>query len=125
MRFRYRLGYYMVGFAIGLFVVAAIFSGKDVRCNYFPNARVLNALSEKPFEYSQTAQQRLSEGWVSKTDVTNTLKLGDVDFSRSNIKTGSGKLYVIEGQTTKRLPILLEVINYEDKAVLKDIKKDK
>jgi len=106
-----------------LFVVAAIFSGKDNRCNYFPNARVLNDLSTKPFFYSDKASKILSEKWVDTTDIKNTLKLGDVDFDKSNVPLKKGKLYIIEGKTIKNQQITLKVINYSDKAVLEDIVK--
>lgn len=121
MRIRHRFAYYLIGFTMGLFFVAAIFIGKDTRCNYFPNARVLNDLRNKPFHYSEKAKQILAEKWLDSTDIKNTLTYGDVDFDKSNIAEGSGKIYVIEGKTVKNQLITLEVINYSDKAVLKDI----
>lgn len=126
MKFVHRFAYYLVGLILGLFVVAAIFTGKDTRCNYFPNARVLNDLRNKPFNYSEKASQILSEKWVDTIDIKNTLKYGDVDFDKSNIELKKGKLYIIEGKTSKNEEITLKVINYSDKAVLEDIvKKDK
>lgn len=124
MRLRYRFGYYLVGFFMGMFVVAIIWSGKDTRCNYFPNARVLNDLRNKPFHYDIEASRRLSEDWVDFTDVKNTLTHGDVDFDKSNIKTDGGKLYIIYGKNKKNEDITLEVINYEKKAVLRNIIKE-
>ena len=124
MRLRYRFGYYLVGFFMGMFVVAIIWSGKDTRCNYFPNARVLNDLRNKPFHYDIEASRRLSEAWVDFTDVKNTLTHGDVDFDKSNIKTDGGKLYIIYGKNKKNEDITLEVINYEKKAVLRNIIKE-
>jgi hypothetical protein len=123
MRLRYRFAYYLIGFTLGLFFVTAMFIGKDTRCNYFPNARVLNDLRNKPFEYSENAVQILSQKWLDSTDIKNTLTYGDVDFDRSNVQVGSGKRYIIEGKTTKNQAITLEVINYTDKAVLKNITK--
>lgn len=109
---------------MGLFVVAAIFSGKDTRCNYFPNARVLNDLRNKPFHYSDEASRVLAEQWIDTIDIKNCLKYGDVDFDKSNIPVGNGKLYVIEGKTVQNQEITLNVINYPEKAVLdKVIKK--
>jgi hypothetical protein len=113
----------MAGFSIGLFFVAAIWSGKDTRCNYFPNARVLNDLRTKSFVYSETATAKIAQDWVDTVDVVNTLKYGDVDFDKSNVPTDGGKLYIVEGKTTKNIPITLQVVNYENKAVLKDILK--
>lgn len=121
MKFIHRFAYYLIGLIMGAFIVAAIFSGKDTRCNYFPNARVLNDLSTKPFFYSDKASVILSQKWIDTTDIKNTLKLGDVDFDKSNIPYKKGKLYVIEGKTKKNQAITLKVINYEDKAVLEDI----
>lgn len=125
MRLRYRFAYYLIGFTFGLFFVTAMFMGKDTRCNYFPNARVLNDLRNKPFVYSDEASAILSQGWIDSTDIKNSLTYGDVDFDQSNVQVGSGKRYIIEGKTVKNQFVLLEVINYSDKAVLKDITKVK
>lgn len=125
MKLRHRFAYYGIGFFMGLFFVAMIFMGKDTRCNYFPNARVLNDLRNKPFHYSEKATLLLSQNWVDTTDIKNTLTYGDVDFDKSNKREENGKLYVIEGKTKNNQPIVLEVINYNDKAVLRDIIKQK
>lgn len=125
MNFKYRFAYFLVGLVMGLFVISMIFSGKDVRCNYFPNARVLDNIRNKPFHYSDSAKLILSQNWIDTIDVKNTLTYGDVDFDNSNIKQENGKLYVIEGKTKQNQPIVLEIINYEDKAILKNIKKIK
>jgi hypothetical protein len=121
MKFAHRFAYYLLGLIMGSFVVAAIFSGKDTRCNYFPNARVLNDLRNKPFNYSDKASQILAEKWIDTTDIKNCLKYGDVDFDQSNIEYKKGKIYVIEGKTVKNQEIILKVINYPEKAVLDDI----
>ena len=102
MKFYQRFAYYLVGFSIGMFIVVVVWSGKDTRCNYFPNARVLNDIRNKPFHYDIEASRRLSEDWVDTIDIKNTLQYGDVDFDKSNIKTEGGKLYIIYGKTTKK-----------------------
>lgn len=121
MKFVHRFAYYLVGLVMGCFFVALVFSGKDTRCNYFPNARVLNNLRTKPFQYSEKAIQTLNEKWVDTTDVKNTLTFGDVDFDQSNVPFNKGKLYIIEGKTAKNQEIILKVTNYENKAVLEEI----
>nr|WP_315131757.1 DUF4258 domain-containing protein [uncultured Flavobacterium sp.] len=121
MKFIHRFAYYFIGLIMGMFFVAIIFSGKDTRCNYFPNARVLNDLRNKPFNYSDKASQILAESWIDTVDIKNTLKFGDIDFDQSNVEVEKGKLYVIEGKTLKNQEITLKVINYSDKAVLQDI----
>ncbi len=123
MKFYQRFAYYMVGFSIGIFFVAVVLSGKDTRCNYFPNARVLNDIRNKPFIYDTEASRRLSEDWVDTADVKNILTIGDVDFDKSNIPREGGKLYIIYGTTKKKKEVTLEVINYPEKAILKNILK--
>ena len=113
----------MIGLTLGLFIVAAIWSGKDTRCNYFPNARVLSNFRSKPLEFSPEVKQQLKDRFVDSIDIVNTLKTGDVDFDRSNIKVGGGKKYIVEGKTTKETPITLEIINFDDKAIVKQITK--
>ncbi|MBS7230706.1 DUF4258 domain-containing protein [Flavobacterium psychroterrae] len=126
MKFVHRFAYYLIGLVMGCFFVALVFSGKDTRCNYFPNARVLNSLRTKPFQYSEKAIKTLNEKWVDTSDVRKTLTFGDVDFDQSNIPFQKGKLYIIEGKTANNQEIILRVINYENKAILDDIvKKDK
>lgn len=121
MKFYQRFAYYLVGLIIGCFFVAMVLSGKDTRCNYFPNARVLNDLRNKPFQYSIEASRKLSEDWIDTIDIKNTLTYGDIDFDKSNKSYQKGKLYIIQGQTIKKDTITLRVINYANKAVLDDI----
>ena len=123
MKFVQRFAYYLVGLVIGSFFVALVFSGKDTRCNYFPNARVLNDLRNKPFEYSEKASQVLAEKWIDTIDIKNTLEYGDVDFDKSNTEFNKAKLYVIEGKTVKNQKIILKVSNHADKAILEEIEK--
>ncbi|MCW2118370.1 DUF4258 domain-containing protein [Flavobacterium sp. 7A] len=122
MNFFHRFAYYLVGLVMGLFFVAMVFSGKDTRCNYFPNARVLNDLRNKPFVYSPKASAVLAQPWIDTIDIKNTLEFGDIDFDQSNTEFGkNNKMYVIEGKTTKDQPIILKVINRSNKAVLEEI----
>jgi len=121
MKFVHRFAYYLIGLIMGCFFVALVFSGKDTRCNYFPNARVLNNLRTKPFQYSDKAIQTLNEKWIDTADIKNTLTYGDVDFDQSNVDFKKGKLYIIEGKTVKNQEIILKVVNYEKKAVLEEI----
>ncbi|ABQ05931.1 DUF4258 domain-containing protein [Flavobacterium johnsoniae] len=121
MKFVHRFAYYLIGLVMGCFFVALVFSGKDTRCNYFPNARVLNNLRTKPFQYSDKAIQTLNEKWIDTADIKSTLTYGDVDFDQSNVPFKKGKLYIIEGKTAKNQEIILKVVNYEKKAVLEEI----
>jgi len=123
MKFAFRLSYYLFGFIVGCIFLFFVLNQKKTRCSYFPNDRVLNNISTKPFHYSDVASKKLAEDWLDTIDIKNTLKYGDVDFDRSNVKYSNGKLYTIIGKTTKNQPIEVIIENYEDRAVLRDIKK--
>ena len=125
MRFRHRLGWYSIGFFLGIFFVSMIFMGKDTRCNYFPNARVLNNFRSKSFDYSDRAKADMAALGMQEKDVVAILYKGDVDFSRSNIKADGGKKYIVEGQTLAGQDVELTVINYDEKAVPKSVVKVK
>lgn len=123
MKLYQRFAYYFIGLAMGIFFVSLVLSGKDTRCNYFPNARVLNDIRNKPFYYDTVASIQISKKIVDTSDIKNILTHGDVDFDKSNKPYEGGKLYVIEGKNKKNEEITLEVINYSEKAVLKNINK--
>lgn len=123
MKFVHRLAYYMLGFSIGIVFLLFFLSGKHTRCSYFPNQRVLNDLRQKPVVYSDATILKLSNKEVDTVDIRNTLEFGDVDFGKSNVPDDNGKLYIIEGKTTKNEPITLEIVNMSDRILLKDIKK--
>ncbi|NUY79869.1 DUF4258 domain-containing protein [Flavobacterium sp. MAH-1] len=125
MKFYARFAYYIFGFAIGIFFVSMMWSQKGVSCNYFPNARVLNDIRQKPFYYSTQADSTFAQGWIDKNDIKYVLTKGDVDFSKSNVSVKGGKLYVISGETTKNQAVVLEVVNGSDKALLRKIEKSK
>ncbi len=121
MKFYQRFAYYLVGLIMGSFFVAMVFSGKDTRCNYFPNSRVLNDLRNKPFHYSEEANKKIEQKLISIEDIKNTLQYGDVDFDKSDVKSSKGKTYIIYGKTLKNKEVTFKIINYSDKAELVDV----
>jgi hypothetical protein len=57
--------------------VFLVFSGKDTRCNYFPNARGFEW-----FKNNSITPIKASFGWkwIDTADIKNTLQFGDVDL---------------------------------------------
>lgn len=98
--------------------------GKGMDFCYLPNARVLKNIRNKPFDYSEIAKQKLDQKIITLEDVKYILTEGDVDFELSKKPLQGGKLYVVNGETRKHVSITLEVINKEEKAILKDIIKN-
>ena len=128
MDFKTRLAYYLFGFFIGgLFLkfVLDYTGGKGMDFTYLPNARVLKNIRNKPFDYSDIAKQKIESKLISIEDIKYILTEGDVDFDLSKKPLQGGKLYIINGETKNNVPFTLEIINKEEKALLKDIIKTK
>lgn len=89
-----------------------------------PNCRVLKDLRSKPITYSDATTAKFAENWVSLEDIKKTLQHGDVDFSKSNVPMDKGKLYIVEGRNANNEDIIVEVINYSDRVIVKDVKKE-
>jgi hypothetical protein len=124
MKLKHRIAYYIFGLTLGFFLVAFIFNKRGQDFCYLPNCRVLKDFKAKGLTISPEAQNKLDEKWVTMEDIKNSLENGNVDFSKSNKPNpGGGKLYILETVTAKNEPVILEIVNHSDKAVLKDIKK--
>ena len=61
MNLLYRLGFYLVGFSIGLVFLTVILKGKKTSCNYGPNDRVISNLSKKSWKHQNRFYQWLLE----------------------------------------------------------------
>ena len=124
MDFKTRLAYYILGLFIGgLFLkfVLDYTGGKGMDFTYLPNARVLKNIRNKPFDYSDIAKQKIQSKLISIEDIKYILTEGDVDFDLSKKPIQGGKLYIINGETKENVSFTLEIINKEEKALLKDI----
>ena len=128
MKFSQRLAYYLGGLLLGTIIVVYFLQAKaesrNVNFCYFPNCRVLQDLRSKPMHYSPESEAILKENLVTLQDVKNCMQYGDVDFSISNKPFEHGKIYFIKGKNTKGEPITVSMVNYSDKVILKEIKKD-
>lgn len=120
MKFIQRLGYYLGGFALGLVLLMFFLNGKDASCDYGPNARTVKNISSKPIHYSNIASQFVNENALDSTTVSNLVKFGSVDFSKSKSKIDSCKVYYIENSYKER-NMLLKVKNCDSLATLIDI----
>lgn len=127
MKFKFRLAYYLFGLLLGLFFVVwflgAKAESKGVEFCYLPNCRVLQDLRKKPLVIEPTADSILKQNWINIEDIRQSLKHGDVDFSKSNKPYKKGKIYIIEGKTSQNEDIIITMINYNEKVILENIKK--
>lgn len=121
MKFPQRFAYYLLGLLIGGIIVYYFFDAKDTDFCYMPNCRVLKDLRSKPLTVSDKAQISFNDALVNMNDIKMCLTHGDVNFDKSNVFEQGGKLYVIEGQNTKKEAITVEMINYSEKVMIKDV----
>jgi len=99
MSFIKRLGYYLGGFSAGIIFLAFFLNGKRTRCNYSPDARVLNNLSKKEWVYSPGASKPFT---LDSLTIKALIKKGDVNFGSSEIEKDSCKIYLIETELELR-----------------------
>jgi hypothetical protein len=102
MKFTHRLGYYLGGFSIGLIFLAFFLSGKKVSCEYGPEARVLKNISTKKHMYSQEIYEFMKNNQIDSSEVAQIIRHGNVNFSESQTKLDSCKIYIIEGDHNER-----------------------
>lgn len=118
-----RVGFYLGGLSIGLIIFAFLVKGRGVKCefDYLPNARTLKNIRIKERMFSPEIRQLLDNNVIDTADISNILKYGDVDFSRSNIQVDDTcKLYVIEA-LLKNKDIELTVHNCDSTALIQKI----
>lgn len=123
MKFSQRLAYYLLGLLIGSTIVFYFLGAKGSEFCYLPNCRVLKDLRSKPIIVSDEAQIKFDQALIDMDDIKMCLTYGDVDFSRSNVEEQNGKLYVIKGQNENKQAVTLEIINYSERIMIKDVYK--
>ena len=85
MKFLYRLGFYLIGFSIGLIFLMIILKGKKTSCNYGPNDRVISNISKKIWK-----KQNNTSSAFDSIAFRRFLDRANVDFGKS--KTQKNKL---------------------------------
>ncbi len=125
MKLAARLAYYSVGFFIGIMILMFFLSGKKTSCDYGPDARVLKNIRIKNKSYDPSVLLFLKENQLDTSVVRNILNSGDVDFSNSNTKLDSCKIYAVEGEVDNK-NLILRIENCENQATIQQInfKKD-
>lgn len=108
MKTRFTL--YGIGFAIGIVLVFFFLGGKKASCNWLPNDRILNIISQKKITFSEEVNNKLSSTETDSLDVMQLLERGDIDFSKSQVKNEPCRNYWIEGLVDqKNLVITVEI----------------
>jgi len=105
-RFLKRLGWYLIGFSIGLVFLVFFVKKKSGETGldicYFPNCRVLKDLRSKPISYAEGLEQHFSPDsllWNS------FFRAGNIDFGASDTEAKPCKVYHIENEDQKMLTV--------------------
>ena len=93
-----RFALYGFGFALGLLIVFFFLGGKRASCNWMPNDRILNIIRQKQVLISEQVKADLPSIGVDSIRVMKMLEVGDVDFSKSQVKKEPCRNYWIEDQ---------------------------
>lgn len=88
MSFLKRLSYYLGGFSVGIVLLIFFLSGKNTRCTYTPDARVINDFSKKEWVFNTTTSDSI--------DRSEFLKGGDIVFSESQVGVDSCNVYRLQ-----------------------------
>lgn len=124
MKFIHRVGYYLGGFSIGLIILAFFLQGKKTSCDYGPNARTTKNIANKVKSYSKEAESIMTQYQMDTLTVSNLIRFGSVDFSKSDTKAEGCKTYFIEN-TYKEDTFELTVKNCDSLVTVESILKKK
>lgn len=117
----HRFAYYFGGFTMGIIILFFFLNNKNASCNYFPDARVLDDIREKPRVYSPEALEDIREIEFDTTQVTAILHNGDVDFSRSDVHSDKPcNSYLVTGNNVNNL-IEIYIKNCDSLATIESI----
>ena len=89
MSFLKRLYFFLFGLTIGIMILIFVINKKDTRFNYTPNKRVLNDIYKKNWVFSNQNNAFSKDKFLSEFDV---------NFSKSNTKIDTCKVYYIESE---------------------------
>lgn len=124
MAFLKRLGFYLIGFSIGLVFLFFFLKKKSdetgVSFCYLPNCRVLKELRSKPLAYSEQIDQMIHDKTLDSLTINYFMHEGDVNFKKSDTKNTGCKTYIIEGTIEEKF-MALTVKNCDSRTLLEKI----
>ncbi|MGY8945588.1 MAG: hypothetical protein ACKVJS_00880 [Flavobacteriales bacterium] len=114
MSFLKRLYYFLFGTTIGIIILMFVLDKKESTFNYGLDKRVLNDIYKKEWLFEKDNERIIK-------DKKNFFKTYDVNFSKSNVKLDSCKIYILE-KKLKNQTITFQVENCKKNANFKRIK---
>lgn len=120
MKFSHRLGYYFGGFSLGILFLVFFLQGKKTSCAYGPNARTTKNMATKPKTYSEEALFIMKKYAMDTLTVSNLIRYGDVNFSKSDTRAEGCKTYFLVN-TFKEKAFELKIRNCDTVAQIEKI----
>ncbi len=115
-----RIGFYLIGLALGSIVVYFIWSKKKTTFCYLPNCRALKDIRLKKREFSPMVQQLIDHKKLDTAVISYTYQEGNINFSKSKTKIKSCKQYYINSEFNNRAYEFL-VENCDSIALIKQV----
>jgi hypothetical protein len=127
MAFLKRLGWYLVGLSIGLVFLVFFLKKKTqdtgLEFCYLPNCRVLKDLRSKPLSLSDKALAQMESQELDTLLVKSFFRDGDVDFKKSDTRSGPCKTYYIS-KNIEEASYTLEVKSCEKETIVRKLSKE-
>ncbi len=119
-----RFAYYGAGFIVGLILLFFFLGGKKTSCDYGFDARTLKDIRTKKIEFSAESDIMRNKFQLDTAGIRTILKKADVDFSETDRKLDSCKIYLIDGKVQEK-NIQLRIQNCNKTATVLAIKEVK
>ncbi len=104
-----RLGFFLIGLALGIYFLGKIYEKKNATFEYGPNARTLKSIRNKPyFLYAEEVERIMEMNKIDTTAVNSLLYYGKIKFTKENRGKAPCHTYMIE-PTDKTAPISISV----------------
>ncbi|MEL4308672.1 DUF4258 domain-containing protein [Joostella sp. CR20] len=123
-----RVGFYLIGLALGLIFLAYFFREKRAEFCYLPNCRTLKSIrTQETINFAPNMQQLIDNKTISEEQIDSVLTYGEVNFSKSDINRDQAaedrcSTYYIDGKINNE-PVELVVKNCKFVADILDLNK--
>ena len=120
MKLLHRIGYYLGGFSVGLIILAFFLRGKKTSCDYGPNARTTKNIANKEKQFSTESESVMGDYGMDTLTVSNLIRYGEVNFSKSNTEAKDCKTYFVEN-SFKDQDFEISIENCDSIAIIRNI----
>lgn len=93
-----RIGFYLIGVAIGSVAVAFFWNKKDASFDYGMDARTLKTIRIKERLFSEEAKEVMLKRNIDTAQISSILRNADVDFSKGKPRQKPCAEYFITGK---------------------------